>query len=105
MRFITEHGGIARTLSALLKKDSFKWPGEEEMAFNKLNKSTVKPPVLALPNFTIPFEIECDASERVVGAILMQNKHFIALYSQALKERSLGISTYEKELFSLVSVI
>lgn len=63
----------------------------------------VKPPILALPNFTLAFEIECDALGRAMWAILMQNKHLIAFYSQALKGRSLGMSTYKKELFALVS--
>lgn len=35
----------------------------------------------------------------------MQNKHLISFYSQALKGRALGLSTYEKELFALVLAV
>jgi hypothetical protein len=60
---------------------------------------------LALPNFAQPFVIECDASGVGVGAVLMQNNKLIAYLSKALKGRALLMSTYEKELFALVTAI
>lgn len=65
----------------------------------------MKPPVLALPDFTKPFNIECNASSRAVGVVLLQGGHPIAYYSQALKGSALMMSTYEKELSALVSVV
>jgi len=61
--------------------------------------------VLALPNFAQPFIIECDASGVEVGAVLMQDHHPISFLSQALKGEALHISTYEKELFALVTTV
>lgn len=61
--------------------------------------------MLALPNFNQTFEIECNASGRVVGDILLQDKHPIAYFFKALKGRALGMSTNEKKLFALVSNI
>jgi len=61
--------------------------------------------VLALPNFAQPFIIECDASGVGVGAVLMQDHHPISFLSQALKGEALHISTYEKELFALVTTV
>jgi hypothetical protein len=40
--------------------------------------------VLALPNFEESFEIETDACDRCVGAILSQGGHPIAFFSKAL---------------------
>jgi hypothetical protein len=40
-----------------------------------------------------------------IGAVLMQNGRPIAFLSQALKGRALHMSTYEKELLALVSVV
>jgi len=46
--------------------------------------------------------IECDARGTGLGAILMQDGQPIAFLSKALKGKALHLSTYEKELLSLV---
>lgn len=61
--------------------------------------------VLALPNFTKHFVVEVDACGTGVGAVLMQQGHPIAFLSQALGQKHLGLSTYEKELIALLLVI
>ncbi|KAF5470266.1 hypothetical protein F2P56_010790, partial [Juglans regia] len=83
----------------------FVWSAEAKEAFIKLKTAVTKPPVLALPDFTLPFVIECDASGKAIRAVLMQRNRPIAYFSQALKGRILVWSTYEKELYALVAAI
>lgn len=59
-------------------------------------------PVLALPDFTMPFTLETDVSQFGIGAVLMQKGRPIAYLSKAIAPQHLGWSTYEKELMVVV---
>lgn len=54
------------------------------------------PQVLTLPDFSLPFTIECDASNKGIGAILQQQGKPIAFASQALGPKNQALSTYER---------
>ena len=88
---------------ALLKKDSFVWTSET--AFQRLKEAVSCPSVLALPDFTKPFTMECNVSRLGLGAVLMQDHWPIAYHSQALKCSKLSLSTYEKEFLALVVAV
>ncbi|MCH81106.1 RNA-directed DNA polymerase (Reverse transcriptase), partial [Trifolium medium] len=104
-KFIKDYGKIAKPLTELTKKDSFKWNEQAQLAFEKLKDRLTTAPVLALPDFSKSFLIECDASGTGLGAILMQDKKPIAYFSKALGMRNLAKSTYEKELMAVVLAI
>jgi hypothetical protein len=54
-RFIHNYGVICRPLHALLKKDAFNWGPEHTVAFSALKSKMSNAPILALPNFSMPF--------------------------------------------------
>ena len=104
-KFVKSYGHIAAPLTALLRKNSFSWSSEAEAAFNHLKSAMSTPPVLALPDFTKVFTVECDASGCGIGAVLMQEHQPIAFHSQVLKGTALALSTYEKEFLALISAV
>ena len=63
-------------------------------------------PVVIAPNWTLPFELMCDASDHFVGAILGQrkNKVFHSIYyaSKTLTQAQINYTTTEKELLAVV---
>jgi len=104
-KFIQHYDSLARPLTQLLKKDAFGWNEEAEESFSLLKEAMTKASVLALPDFSQQFIIECDASGFGIGAVLMQGRHPIAYFSQALHGLNLVLSTYEKEMLALVTAV
>ena len=64
---------IARPLNELLQKDrKFEWTTECQQAFDNLKTCFTSKPVLVMPDQTKPFQIKCDVSKYVSGAVLTQ---------------------------------
>lgn len=105
MRFIRDYGKIARQLTLLLKKGNFMWNQDSLDAFKKLQKVVTTTPLVAMPDFSQPFSIECDASGTGIGAVLSQNHRPIVFFSKALTDSSLQKFVYEKELMAKVLAI
>lgn len=102
---VHHYGAIAAPLTYMLKKNPFQWSEEPMKAFHNLKRAMTEAPVLALPDFFKPFIIECDAYGRGIRAVLMQEGRPIAHLSQALKGKTMNLSTYEKELLALVLLV
>ncbi|KAF5460502.1 hypothetical protein F2P56_020366 [Juglans regia] len=96
-KFIHHYGMIAQPLTNMLKKDSFKWSSAAKQTFEELKMTMTSGPVLALPDFSQPFIVECDAFSVGLGAVLMQGDRSIAFFSQALHGKNLALSTYGRK--------
>ncbi|CAM5106314.1 unnamed protein product [Eretmochelys imbricata] len=78
-----------------------------QKVFNKLKVTLMSDPVLRAPDFDKPFLVTTDASERGVGAVLMQKGpdqefHPVVFLSKKLSERESNWSVTEKECYAIV---
>jgi hypothetical protein len=109
-RFIQNFSQIAQPLTHLLAKDApFVFTEECIQAFHTLKKAFVSAPVIQPPDWHLPFEIMCDASDYVVGEVLNQSKdkkqYVISYASKTLTGPQLNYATPEKELLVVVYAI
>ena len=64
---------VAAPLNELTKKGvSFVWGEAQDHAFDELKCLLTSAPLLALPDFSKQFEVECDASGIGISGVLMQ---------------------------------
>ncbi|KAJ4745297.1 polyprotein [Rhynchospora pubera] len=104
-RFVKGYGVIAKPLTYQLKKNAFAWTKEADEAFTALKEAMSNVPVLAMPDFTQPFILETDASDKGIGVVLMQNRRPIAYLSKKLGVKNQALSTYEKEFLALLTAV
>nr|GEW56685.1 reverse transcriptase domain-containing protein [Tanacetum cinerariifolium] len=71
--FMVKEGIIARPMTHLLEKEtSFVFSKDCIDAFETLKKKLTEAPILVVPDWNLPFELMCDASDFVIGAVLGQ---------------------------------
>ncbi|CAN6559843.1 unnamed protein product [Malus baccata var. baccata] len=106
-RFIKDFSKISNPLCRLLQKDvPFQFDKECESAFKQLKEKLTSAPIIVPPDWSLPFELMCDASDSALGAVLGQRKdkqpHVIYYASRTLNDAQLNYSTTEKELLAVV---
>ena len=106
-RFIRDFSAIAHPLCNFLGKDvPFAWSQACEDTIDKLEIMLVSRPIMLSPNWELPFEIMCDASDYAIGAILGQRedkKAFVIYYaSKTLDSAQSNYTTMEKEFLAIV---
>ncbi|KAJ9565613.1 hypothetical protein OSB04_001579 [Centaurea solstitialis] len=109
-RFIKDFSKIARPLTELLAKDTpFVFNDACLHAFEHLKRELTSAPIIQPPDWSLPFELMCDASDHAVGAVLGQRKngrlHAIHYASKTLDPAQCNYSTTEKELLAVVYAI
>jgi hypothetical protein len=83
-------------LTDLNKKGAFKWDEEDQKMMDKMKKVMSTCPFLALPDFSLSFTLECDASREGIGVVLMQKSHPLAYESRKLRGPELLYNIYDK---------
>ena len=73
-RLVKDFSTLVAPLTEVVKKNvGFKWSKKQEEAFVAPKHKLTNAPILAMPNFSKSFEIECDASNVGIGAVLLQS--------------------------------
>ncbi|RVW67437.1 Retrovirus-related Pol polyprotein from transposon 412 [Vitis vinifera] len=74
-RFIKDFSKLARPLCELLVKDAkFVWDDRCQRSFEELKLFLTTAPIVRAPNWQLPFEVMCDASDFAIGAVLGQRE-------------------------------
>nr|GFA12339.1 reverse transcriptase domain-containing protein [Tanacetum cinerariifolium] len=107
-RFIQDFSIIARPMTHLLKKETpFVFSKECIDAFNTLKKKLTEAPSLVVPDWNLPFELMCDASDYAIGAVLGQrkSKHFQPIHytSKMMTEAQTHYTATKKEMIAVGS--
>ncbi|KAJ8277939.1 hypothetical protein GJAV_G00081910 [Gymnothorax javanicus] len=107
-RFIPRFSARAALLTDLTGSrcpNQIQWTEESVAAFHDIQQSLSKKPVLYSPNFDEHFILQTDASDRGLGAVLLQgpqdNRHPVAYISRKLFPREVRYSTVEKEALAI----
>ncbi|GJR58551.1 reverse transcriptase domain-containing protein [Tanacetum coccineum] len=106
-RFIKDFSKISRPMTHLLEKNTpFIFSNECIKAFQTLKNKLTEAPILIAPNWDLPFELMCDASDYAIGAVLGQRheKHFLPIHyaSKTMTEAESNYTTTEKEMLAVV---
>ncbi|GJT85986.1 reverse transcriptase domain-containing protein [Tanacetum coccineum] len=106
-RFIKDFSKISRPMTHLLEKNTpFIFSNECIQAFETLKKKLTEAPILIAPDWDLPFELMCDASDFAIGAVLGQRheKHFRPIHyaSKTINEAESHYTTTEKEMLAVV---
>lgn len=107
-RFIKDFYKNARSMCILLEKEVKSRLNKNCLeAFEASKQKLIEDPILVEPNWEMPFELMCDASDIAVGAGLgKKNKVFHSIYyaSKTLYAAQTNYTITEKEILALVYV-
>jgi len=103
-KFINNFAKIATPLIKLLKKSSvtYEWDETCNEAFETLENILVKAPMLKLSIFDKDFEIHSNASNFVIGRILVQDGRSVAFENKKLNNMERKWPTHENEMWAMI---
>ena len=102
-RFFFNLASLAANLWGLTKKTSdFVWSPEHQSATDRIKKAIVAPTSLQYFDNTQPVTIQVDASQRGLGAVLLQANGPVEFASKLLTETEGRYSNIEREMLAVL---
>ncbi|GJX69538.1 reverse transcriptase domain-containing protein [Tanacetum coccineum] len=103
---LAQHVTSKNDMLAILRTLLFVFLDECLASFKILKKRLTEAPILVSPDWDLPFELMCDASDYAVGAVLGQrkDKYFRPIHyaSKTLSDAQTNYTVTEKELLAVV---
>ncbi|RVW74551.1 Retrovirus-related Pol polyprotein from transposon opus [Vitis vinifera] len=89
------------------KDAKFVWDERCQKSFDQLKQFLTTAPIVRAPNWQLPFEVMCDASDFAIGTVVLgqreDGKPYVIYYARkTLNEAQRNYTTTEKELLAVV---
>lgn len=110
-RFVKDYATIAEPLTRLTgKNQKFVWGPEQQDAFDTLKDKLLVYPLLRRPDYSRPFYVHTDASQKAVGAVLTQRdddgrEYAVAYHSSKLTPTQRNWAVTHLECYAVVSAV
>jgi hypothetical protein len=102
-RFLPNLSGVCEPLRNLTHKDTpWRWTEEQQLAFDTMKQLVGEITILKYYQPCEELTLQCDASEKGLGAVISQNGQPLAFASRALSRAEVNYAQIEKELLAVL---
>ena len=102
-RYLPRLAEVCEPLRRLTEKDAvFIWESPQAEAFDRIKNMLTQAPLLKYYDVSREVTIQCDASEKGLGATLLQDEQPVAYASRALTQAERNYAQIEKEALAIV---
>ena len=102
-KFLPGLADVMEPLRRLTRRDTeWQWTKEQEKSFEEVKKLVTAAPILSYYDPKEELVIQCDASQKGLGAVLLQKGKPFAYASRALTDTETRYAQIEKEMLAIV---
>lgn len=102
-RFLPNLSEVMEPIRQLTRQGvTWQWNSNHDDAFNTIKQMVSSAPVLRYYNATDELTVQCDASDKGIGAALLQNGQPLAFARRALTDTETRYAPIEKEMLAVV---
>ena len=102
-KFVKDMASVYEPFRQLTRQDvQWEWSHEQSRAFDHVKREMAETPILTYFDPKKAAKVQCDASQKALGAALMQDNHVIAFASRSLSDTEKNYAQIEKELLAVV---
>ena len=105
--FIKNSNGICASLTNTIRGDrkEFKWTTTTTRSFELLKKKVIEQPMLTLSDFNKVFQVDSDASDNAIGAVLSQEGKPIVYFSEKLNDEKKKYFFYDQVFYAILQAL